>query len=79
VIASIEEPRLIERLLAHRRERGERRGGDALAWGAGAAAGVVVLRRPIVEGSRRYTLDPFTKMVDVYESRSTPSAKHRRM
>ena len=47
-IASIEEPELIERILAHRRERGEEGGTDRLARGASAAAGVAVLIRLIV-------------------------------
>ena len=43
VIASIEEPELIERILAHRRERGEEVAPTASLWGASAAAGVAVL------------------------------------
>jgi hypothetical protein len=50
VIASIEEPEVIERILAHRRERGEGGGAEGLARGASAAAGVVVLIRLILDG-----------------------------
>ena len=45
VIASIEEPEVIERILAHRRERGEEAAHDGLARGASAAAVVAVLIR----------------------------------
>lgn len=43
VIASIEEPELIERVHAHRRERGEEDATNGPARGAGGAAGRVVL------------------------------------
>jgi hypothetical protein len=43
VIASIEEPELIARILAHRRERGGGGGADGFGRGARAAAGVAVL------------------------------------
>jgi hypothetical protein len=45
VIASIEEPELIERILAHRRERGGGGGADGFARSARAAAGVAIVIR----------------------------------
>jgi hypothetical protein len=50
VIASIEEPELIERILAQPAGAGRRGGADGLARGASAAAGVAVLIRLIVDG-----------------------------
>jgi hypothetical protein len=48
VIASIEEPELIERILAAAAEPGRGGGADELAWGASATAGVAVSIRLIV-------------------------------
>ena len=50
VIASIEEPELIERILAHRRERGEGEPPTAGLGARGAAAAPAVLIRLMVEG-----------------------------
>jgi hypothetical protein len=50
VIASIEEPALIERILAHRREWGEEAAPMAALGGASAAADFAVLIRLIVDG-----------------------------